>query len=78
EQIADTFGVTVEELSAAMEELGMEQLDVLDPRALGELILKVGGAQDSSALVTNEELYGSYRELMGELSTVLQECGREL
>ena len=55
----------------------MEQLDVLDPRALGELILKVGGAQDSSALVTNEELYGSYRELMGELSTVLQECGRE-
>lgn len=78
EQIADTFGVTVEELSAAMEELGMEQLDVLDPRALGELILKVGGAQDSSALVTNEELYGSYRELMGELSTVLQECSREL
>ncbi|MDE7353776.1 MAG: flagellar hook-length control protein FliK [Acetatifactor sp.] len=78
EQIADTLGVTVEELSAAMEELGMEQLDVLDPRALGELILKVGGAQDSSALVTNEELYGSYRELMGELDTVLQECGREL
>lgn len=78
EQIADTLGVTVEELSAAMEELGMEQLDVLDPRVLGELILKVGGAQDSSALVTNEELYGSYRELMGELNTVLQECGSEL
>lgn len=78
EQIADTLGVPVEELKAVMEELGMEQLDVLDPGALGELILKVGGAQDSSALVTNEELYGSYRELMGELEAVLEDCSKAL
>lgn len=78
EKIADAFGMSSEEVQTAMEELDMGSLDVLNPGKLGELLLKVSGAEDSYALVTNEALYDSYRDLMGQLQSVVQEAGREL
>ena len=78
QQIADVFGVSVEEIRSAMQELGMENLDVLDQSKLGELLLMVGGAEDSYALVTDGELYGQYQELMAQLENVLQDAGAEL
>ncbi len=76
-QVADTLGVSVPEVQEVMEELGMEQLDVLQAPNLGELILAVSG-EDVSALVTNEELYGNYRALMGRLEESLQESAGSL
>ena len=78
QQIADTFGISPEELANVMQEFGMESLDVLDQGKLGELLLKLGGAEDVYALVTNGELYEKYQELMESLETLLQEAGKEL
>ena len=78
QQIADTFGISPEELANAMQELGMESLDVLGQGKLGELLLKLGGAEDVYALVTNGELYEKYQELMESLDTLLQDAGEEL
>ena len=78
EKIADAFGMSSEEVQTAMEELDMGSLDVLNPGKLGELLLKVSGAEDTYALVTNEALYDSYRDLMGQLQSLVQEAGREL
>lgn len=78
QQIADTFGISSEELADVMQELGMESLDVLDQGMLGELLLKLGGAEDAYALVTNGELYEKYQELMESLEALLQDAGEEL
>lgn len=78
QDIADEFGITLEELQAAMDELGMGQLDVLDASKLGELLLNLGGAEDLYALVTDGELYESYRMLMDQLGNVLQESAQAL
>lgn len=77
QQIADVFGISMEELQAVMGELNMEPADLLDASALGGLILQLGGAADVYALVTDEELYGKYQMLMEQLQGVLQENAEE-
>ena len=76
--VADTFGMTLEELQVTMDELGMDAVDVLDGAKLGELVLQLGGASDSYALVTDEKLYESYRMLMNEQQTTLETVAKEL
>lgn len=78
EQVAETFEVSPEEVLGAMKELEMGQLEILEPGKLGKLILAVAGTEDASALVTSEELYGSYQELMAQLESVLQDSAETL
>ncbi len=78
QQIADTLGVEVQEVQAAMEGLGMQDTDVLDPQMLGSLLLELGGAQDSTALLTDEALYGDYRTLMDAQNALLEDVGDTL
>lgn len=78
QQTADALGISVEEVQAVMEELGMEQLDVLDRVQLGTLFLQASGAEDSYALVTDEGLYEDYQGLMKQLDAALQESGQAL
>lgn len=78
QQIAELLEVPVEEVQNLMEQMGMEELDILDPRQLSELFLQASGAEDSCALVTDEGLYEDYQTLMNQLETVIQECGRQL
>ena len=78
EQIADVFGVTMEELQDAMDSLGMGQADLLDASKLGSLLLELGGAHDSYALLTDGELYDNYRFIMEQLNQVLRESAGEL
>lgn len=73
QEVADTLGMEPEELQAVMADLGLEPMDLLTPQGLGDLILAASGEEGMSALLTNEELYGSYQELMGQLTSLLQE-----
>lgn len=77
QEIADAFGITVEELQAVMDEMNLEPTDLLDSLALGDLVVQLGGG-DSYALVTDGELYGKYQKLMGQLQETLQESAKEL
>jgi len=78
QQIADAFGITMEELQSVMDGLGMEQTDVLKANQLSNLVLELGGAEDSCALLMDETLCDNYRMLMGQLENVLQESAGEL
>lgn len=77
-QVAETLGVTVEEVQEVMEGLGMDALDALDPGRLGELITAVSGEEDLASLLTDEPLYGSYKELMQQLTQALDGAAEEL
>ncbi len=64
QQISDTFDVPVEELQGIMDEKQMSMLDLFSTDKLGELLLEASGENDSFSLVTNEELYAGYRDIM--------------
>jgi len=78
QQTADLLGISVEEVQSLMADMGLDQLDILDPAKLNGLFLQASGAEDSYALVTDEGLYEDYQTLMKQLETALQECGRQL
>lgn len=78
QEVADTLGMEPEAVQAVMESLGMEPTDILTPQGLGDLILAAAGEENASALLTDEGLYGSYQELMGQLTSLLQEVGQTL
>lgn len=78
EQICEVFGVTMEELQAAMDTLGIGQTDLLNASALKGLMLELGGAQDAYALLTDSVLYDNYQTMLGKLEEVLNEVAAEL
>lgn len=78
QEIPEILGVSAEELQESMEALGMETIDLLSPGKLGELLLQTKGAEDASALLTDEEIYESYQELTALLAEKLQESGQKL
>lgn len=78
QQTAELLEISVEELQSLMNDMGMTELDILDPAKLSALFLQAGGVEDSYTLVTDEGLYEDYQMLMKQLESMLQECGREL
>lgn len=78
QKIAEVFDIPMEELQGEMEQLGLEALDLLQAPELGRLILKLGGAEDASALLTDEALCGSFKAVMEQLNVSLEETAKEL
>ena len=79
EQVADTFGISVEAVQELMADMNLQPADLLQPENLSNLLLEAGGAQDSLSLLTNEQLYSDYQMLMEQgqaaLETVSEETG---
>lgn len=76
QQITDTFSVSEEELQGTMGQLGMTETDLTDPAKLNELLMTISGAQDSFALLTDENLYSDVKGIMDlqkDLTTQAQE-----
>lgn len=64
QMITETFPVDADELQHMMDELGLDMRDLLDTEKLGTLLLQAAGESNSFALVTNEELYTAFRQVM--------------
>lgn len=69
DNIKDTMDVTDEELTNAMEALGLAMQDLLDPKKIQELMMELGGVSDSISLITNAQLYTDVKSVM-EFATV--------
>lgn len=78
QQIADTFGVSVESVEAIMSDMDLQPMDLLQPENLSNLLLEVSGAQDSMSLLTNEQMYTDYQMLMERGKAVLEESSQAL
>ena len=62
--ITEKFDASDEELSEAMEVLGLTGVDLLDPANLRNLIMEVTETGDSLELLTNVELYEGMKEIV--------------
>ncbi len=73
--ICSELGISEEELVRTMEELGMDTEDLLDRTRLQELFLQLKDASEPTELLTNEELFGDFTELLQTVEQMLQEAG---
>lgn len=63
-EIAETFGITVEEVEAVLENLGLTMFDLLNPENLTKVVLALNPGCDALSLMTNEELFADLKGLM--------------
>ena len=64
EKVAETFDMTVEEVEAVLEELGLTALDLLNSENLTQVVLALNPETDALSLVTNESLFADLKALM--------------
>lgn len=78
EKVAEELGVSEEEVVRAMEQLGLSMASLLDAENLTRLVLTLSGTADSLALLTDENLYASMKDLLQSLSEIKAGLGDEL
>ncbi len=64
ENVAETFGISVEEVENVLETLGLTVLDLLNSENLTQVVLALNPECDALTLMTNEELYADLKGLM--------------
>lgn len=75
--LQEKLGMTAEELKAAMGELGMTEVDLLDAGSLTKLVVDIEADGNVSELLTNEELHTVVTELTDALEEAVEEFGEE-
>ena len=77
-QITGNFSISEEELQGIMDDLGMTKMDLTDPASLNELLMNISGAQDSFALLTDENLYGNVKGIMNLQNELVGQAQEDL
>lgn len=75
EAVKEILGLGEEELNQFMEELGITNLDLLNPETLQNLVLKANSEQDAVVLLTDAQLLSTVNELTTKVEQILQEAG---
>jgi len=71
EKVADTLGLSKEEVEQAMETLGLTAVNLLDSANLTKLMLNLSGETDMMALTTNENLYMGLKDIIQSIQNEL-------
>ena len=69
EKITEVLEVSDEELTQAMEDLGITPVDLLDPISVKELCMELTNVEDSISLITNAELYENVKDIVETAET---------
>lgn len=72
--VCETLDLTEEQLTAAMDELGLQDADLLDQGSLQQLFLNVNQAEPTEFL-TNEGLFGDFAKLVQTVEQAVTESG---
>lgn len=75
EAVKDVLGLSDEELNQFLEELGITNLELLNPETLQNLVLMANSEQDAVVLLTDAELLSTVNELAAQVEQILQEAG---
>lgn len=77
-QITENFDISQEELTAVMDDLGLENFDLLDGEKLSQVVLGVANVDDAYALLTDETLYNDFQTVMTFADEALEAVSEEL
>lgn len=77
DEIKEKLEVSDEELEEKMAEMGLTEMDLLNPEDVFALCLELGGAEEMD-LLTNGDLYQAIGDVLDELTGLLQETAATL
>lgn len=72
-ETAEELGITEEEVLEILESLDMTPMDLLNEANLQAVVLAAAGETDVTGLVTNEQLFDSFKQLSGTLEEMVAE-----
>lgn len=72
--LVSQFGISKEQLEYAMQTLGQNDQDLLEPNQLAMLVTQINGGAGKSLLLLDEKLYQDYTEIMSKVDTIQQEA----
>lgn len=75
EAVKDLLGISDEELNQMLEQLGITNLQLIQPETLQNLVLMANSEQDAVVLLTDAELLNTVNELTAQVEQILQEAG---
>lgn len=78
EQLKDLLGVSDEELLAGMQDIGMEQVDLLNPENMAQLLTAIAGEGDAISFVTNEDLYMALQKMTAAAEDVSSQLMQDM
>ena len=78
EAFQDGFSMTEEELLSALEQLGFTMMDLMNPDTLNACIQALSGAEDSMALLVDEQLYTTCTQVQKEVMALTEVFGEEV
>ena len=78
EAFQDGFSMTEEELLSALEQLGFTMMDLMNPDTLNACIQALSGAEDSMALLVDEQLYTTCTQVQKEVMSLTEVFGEEV
>lgn len=73
--LKEELGVTDEQIEAAMEQLGMAAIDLMNPSQLANLVAELTGCQDAGELLCNGDFLDVLKEVRALTEELLQELG---
>ncbi len=68
--LIDKLGITNEQLGSALEALGLTTLDLLEPNNLMNLMVELQPGADASTILTDEQMYSEFKEIVEELGQI--------
>ena len=75
EVVKELLGISDEELNQMLEQLGITNLQLIQPETLQNLVLMANSEQDAVVLLTDAELLNTVNELTAQVEQILQEAG---
>ncbi len=75
--LAAQMGLTQEAVREAMEELGMTDVSLLDPKNLKSLMVELTEGADEMSLLMDEDFYNSVTEALNTLEGIIEEAQEE-
>jgi len=71
--VAEVLGVNAEVVADALDALDMTEADLLDTSNLAKLVVEISGAEDIAAIMTDENLFDSLKQITGRIDEILGE-----
>ena len=75
EAIKDILELSEEELNQFMEQLGISNVELIQPETIQNLVLMANSEQDAVVLLTDAQLLSTVNELVNQVEQILQEAG---
>ena len=76
--IANVLDVPVTDVTQAMEELNISEVEILEPNTIPNLVVELTDAVDVTEITTNEELFADVKQLMTEVDNTVKEVADTL